>query len=543
MAQSPLERKMAHNAPQATPDRPKAYSYVRFSTPEQAQGDSYRRQTEQASAYAEANALELAELTFRDLGASAFRGKNAETGALRAFLKAVEDEEIPSGSYLLVESLDRITRNSIIEAQALFMLIVRAGITIVTLQDRRAYSAASINANPAELIVSIALMMRAHDESATKSFRLSRTYEQKRKVAASGKPQDQPFTRMLPAWLLWHEEKRHYEVVENRARILRDIFTRADAGWSKHRIAHALNQAGIEPWGIGKRKGQHWHSSYIQKLLTNSAVVGTFTPHRVTKSDTGARKRIPQAAVENYFPAAVDRDLFARVSAQAKARASRGKHADTAARSIFAGLIRCARCEGSVTRVPKGEHVYLICTKAHARAGCKYLAVPYANAEHAVRENVKALVHSAPRGLNTAEIETEIERRANEVWILVDQTRELTDIAATEKSEAARRRLREREAELERAEEHLRHLRARRDTLASAGVQRRLEAIEHALTQKHLNASDANKALKQAVSRIVMDAEDGTLTFHWHHAEQPSEPIYFVSRHKRWNNTSPEAPA
>lgn len=115
----------------------RAYSYVRFSTPEQAKGRSYDRQIELASAYAEEHGLELADLTFKDLGVSAFRGKNAQTGALRAFLKALEDGDIPSGSYLLVESLDRITRNSIIEAQALFMLIIRAGIILVTLLDKR----------------------------------------------------------------------------------------------------------------------------------------------------------------------------------------------------------------------------------------------------------------------------------------------------------------------------------------------------------------------------------------------------------------------
>jgi DNA invertase Pin-like site-specific DNA recombinase len=60
----------------------KAYSYVRFSTPDQAKGDSYRRQTEAASEYAHANNLELdTELTFTDLGVSAFRGANAKTGA------------------------------------------------------------------------------------------------------------------------------------------------------------------------------------------------------------------------------------------------------------------------------------------------------------------------------------------------------------------------------------------------------------------------------------------------------------------------------
>jgi hypothetical protein len=87
--------------------------------------------------------------------------------------------------------------------------------------------------------------------------------------------------------------------------------------------------------------------------------------------------------------------------------------------------------------------------------------------------------------------------------------------------------------EFEEAEEHLRHLRARRDTLASASVLRRLEAIEQALTQKRLNVGETNRVLKQAVSKIVMDTERGTLTVHWHHADEPSDPIHFAWAHGR----------
>ena len=58
-----------------------AYSYLRFSTPEQAMGDSRRRQLSLAEAYARQNGLLLdLGLNFRDLGISAFRGKNAKEG-------------------------------------------------------------------------------------------------------------------------------------------------------------------------------------------------------------------------------------------------------------------------------------------------------------------------------------------------------------------------------------------------------------------------------------------------------------------------------
>ena len=118
------------------PVRPMAYSYVRFSTPEQAHGDSLRRQSEAAKDYAAKHGLELDEtLTFRDLGTSAFRGLNIGAGKLGAFLDAVSNGLIVSGSYLLVESLDRISRENIRKAVATMELIVGAGINLVDLSD------------------------------------------------------------------------------------------------------------------------------------------------------------------------------------------------------------------------------------------------------------------------------------------------------------------------------------------------------------------------------------------------------------------------
>ncbi len=67
----------------------KAYSYLRFSTPEQMKGDSFRRQTELSAKYAEEHDLDLdTALTFADLGVSAFRGRNVSEGQLGAFLEA-----------------------------------------------------------------------------------------------------------------------------------------------------------------------------------------------------------------------------------------------------------------------------------------------------------------------------------------------------------------------------------------------------------------------------------------------------------------------
>jgi len=82
---------------------PRAYSYIRFSKPEQAFGDSLRRQAQLSQEYAEKHNLELdTTLNMRDLGLSGFHGTNLERGALGKFLEHVKQGQIAKGSVLIV---------------------------------------------------------------------------------------------------------------------------------------------------------------------------------------------------------------------------------------------------------------------------------------------------------------------------------------------------------------------------------------------------------------------------------------------------------
>ncbi|WP_201268787.1 recombinase family protein [Sinorhizobium meliloti] len=100
-----------------TTNRPKAYSYVRFSTPEQMKGDSFRRQIEAAERYAATRGLEMdTKFAFHDLGVSAWQGRNKTDGMLGEFLSYVREGDIARGSYLLVENLDRVSRENALDA-------------------------------------------------------------------------------------------------------------------------------------------------------------------------------------------------------------------------------------------------------------------------------------------------------------------------------------------------------------------------------------------------------------------------------------------
>ncbi len=146
-----------------------AYSYIRFSILEQGKGDSLRRQTSGFDGYCDEEGLTPANLTLRDLGVSAFRGANQRKGALAVFLRAIrEGRVIPGKSVLVVENLDRLSRQEPLDSLDIFREIVNAGVKIVTLTDRQEYTRESIRRNPAQLFIITAIFMRAFDESKTK---------------------------------------------------------------------------------------------------------------------------------------------------------------------------------------------------------------------------------------------------------------------------------------------------------------------------------------------------------------------------------------
>jgi DNA invertase Pin-like site-specific DNA recombinase len=163
---------VSNTAPKALP---RAYSYARFSTPEQAKGDSLRRQTEAARAWAQQHGIELdTELNLTDKGISAYAGANMETGALGVFLEAVKEGVVPKGSWLLVESLDRISRQTAWDASYTMQGIVRAGVTVVDLSDgAREYNTETLSADPMALLVMVMMFSRANNESATKGMRVA----------------------------------------------------------------------------------------------------------------------------------------------------------------------------------------------------------------------------------------------------------------------------------------------------------------------------------------------------------------------------------
>lgn len=337
--------------------RRKAYSYMRFSRPEQARGASQKRQLEMAAAYARENNLDLDE-TLRDAGISAYRGKNREAAnALGAFLARVDSGDIPPGSVLLVESFDRLSREEVVVALEFFLSLTRKEITIVTLADGRVYNRDSIRSDQTQLLISIIIMSRAYEESATKAKRVGDAWARKRDSARIRK---QAMTARCPGWvrLVGGPREGRYELIPERSALVAKIFEDVIAGDGRRTITNRLNAQGIEPWGSGRSKGKFWHDSYIQKIVTSHASYGRY--------DKGGQ------SIAGYFPAAISEETFWRASAATALRSRSSGGAGKHFHNILSGICRCHACDSTMIYVDKGKKSKpkLTCSKAVNRAGC-----------------------------------------------------------------------------------------------------------------------------------------------------------------------------
>ena len=341
---------------------PLAFSYLRMSRPEQMRGDSLRRQLEASRAYAAAHGLTLDE-SMQDLGISAFRGKNRTEGTLGAFIKAIEDGHVPAGSVLIVENLDRLSREQVSTALRLFLTITGAGVTIVTLSDGQVYSKEAVDRDFTKLLMSIVYMARAHDESAMKSARVSEAWKAKRARALADPTVK--LTGLTPAWLVLNADRKSFRVKEDRAAVVRRIFQECAAGIGAASIAKRLNEDGVRPFG---RSGRGWHPSSVKKVLESEAAIGIFQPH--VKTDG---RRIPEgAAIRAYFPAIIEEELFhaARAAVASRRSGASGQKGRTYS-NLFAGLLRCGSCGGPVHYLDKGPSSkggrYVQCDRARRR--------------------------------------------------------------------------------------------------------------------------------------------------------------------------------
>lgn len=304
--------------------------------------------------------------SYCDFGVSAFRAKNRTQGALGRFLRDVESGKVQRNSWLLIEALDRLSRERLEVALPWFVSLLRSGIKIATVLDDHIYDAASTE-NLEHLRASLLSMAGAHEESRTKALRVRQSWQRRRARGSKG--------LICPSWLYLDPGTSSYKAHKDRVQLIKEMFNWAIEGHSARAIARLLN-ARDEPTfdNVVSRRGKRWHATTVYNILNNRAVLGFSQPAEVID---GQRQPFGDE-IPHFYPAVIDVHVWLEARARRRTQAHPGPR--TSYVNLFSIRAHCARCHGLMkirtSAVAKGRSDfgrvfrYLVCANADQRKGC-----------------------------------------------------------------------------------------------------------------------------------------------------------------------------
>ena len=377
------------SVPTKTLEKPTAYSYIRFSTPEQSLGDSKRRQVEKTREYCNQNNLNLSNDTFYDEGISGFRGKNKIIGELARFLNLCQSNKIKSGSYLLCEHIDRISREKLWDAFGTVQKILNEGIVLVTLNDGKKYSKQVLNQT--DMITLMFSMFQSNEESSKKQERIQAVWKNKRNQIKNGNIVK---LSQIPHWL---EKSKTGEIIKNEAKsntiiMIFDMFVNQKIG--THGIHRILNKDNVSLIS-NKKKSNQWNKSYIVKILKNRAVTGFtqfYTINENNETNKKLRTVVPESMVQ-IFPRLISDEVFddAQIKLKDATRYNRGRIGLV---NVFSPkILKCARCNSGMIIISKAKNEkWVKCKSYNDGTGCdNTFGYPYDDMEKSFFSNVKEI--------------------------------------------------------------------------------------------------------------------------------------------------------
>ena len=433
------------------------YLYIRYSTEKQEQGSSYDRQLSMARQQYPSLIEDKAHVYF-DKGKSAYKGEHLEDGGeLKRFYDAVEAGVVPKGSTLLVEDLDRLSRDGMWKASDKLRELTENGIAVVTLRDGKRYEGVL---KISDALTSLIKQELAHEESVKKSGRVADSYVKRYAAARAGKK----VKVLLPSWLEWVGDYEPYKVKEAEAVVVREIFDLAAAGHSYAAIAKVLNQRGTKPFRSKDGDDKVWITASLFALIKNEAVLGTYKP-----KDGGP-------PIPDYFPPILEKQVFDMANG-ARSERKRGKDTRTGALyNLWTKVGVCAHCGRTLHMLPKSKHgtLYLVCSGKTVGA-CTAKNIRADKAEFGFREVLLNAVSAdyllgdnRDDQMKTRELEGKLDavqqRRTKLLKLLnVDPMAEL--VAALKQANSERDALNEQKAELDQATAQRENLSRSREAL------------------------------------------------------------------------------
>lgn len=315
---------------------PTAFSYARFSSSTQKKGSSLERQKTMVARWLVTHPdYSLSDQTFQDLGKSGWKGEHIkEGGGFAELLAAVQAGLIQKGDAVLVEAIDRTGRLPVLDMLSnIVSPILRAGVSIVTLEDSLVFTEASLNEG-GHIYILVGKIQAARQYSDNLSRRLTASYDSRRRLAKEGTPPK----RNTPVWLT-----SKGEVIQEIADQIKLAFELYTSGLGKAVIAKRMRESGVP--ALAKTSGPG-----VEGWLRNEAAIGRWNGAEVYK---------PIVDLSRYQLAQIEGE--------------RRKTAPTAktATHFYVGLVKCGSCGGNfIMRTIKGVQVSMRCRKRQELKGC-----------------------------------------------------------------------------------------------------------------------------------------------------------------------------
>ncbi|SDJ59680.1 Resolvase, N terminal domain [Pseudomonas indica] len=456
-----------------------------------------------ARAWAAERGLQLDEsLSLRDEGLSAFHQRHVTQGALGVFLKAVDDGRIAPGSVLVVEGLDRLSRAEPIQAQAQLAQIINAGITVVTASDGREYNRERLKAQPMDLVYSLLVMIRAHEESDTKSKRVKAAIRRQCEGWQAGTFRGVIRNGADPFWVRW--DGNAWELIPERVEAVLFALARYREGMGAKRLHELMVHRGFDLEGWGFRAAQ---------LYRVVRLVGLKGAKRISVDGV-------EYLLEGYYPALMSADEFDELQDLSGQRHRRRGKGSIPGIITGIGLAWCGYCglsvcamnqKGKVDEAGRLRDTYrrMLCSSAQVGNPCAANSTSVAPLERAVmaycsdQMNLQRLHEPAVQGQDLRQRVIGIRRRVED---LERQLARVTDALLAGESEGAAplafvRKARELEAQIQEGQVELQQ--AERELAGAATRQTPADAQRWAALASAVEAQDVDA--RDRVRQLMMD--------------------------------------
>ncbi len=307
-----------------------------------------------------------------DANVSGFGGRNfSNSKALGKFVEQIRQGKIEKGSVLIVENLDRFSRDNITDCIARFTEIIKAGVSIGVVAMNIIIDLDQMNNNSMLWNYVSNEFQRARAESKRKSRFTNDIIQDKLIRAAKGELVH--FAAQSPSWIIGIQNKAGDKILKDtadksatdwilhkqRVETVKRIFSLYLSGGSCNNIASIFNKESVP--SLKNSKPGKWTQSNVKQVLSNRNVIGWI--------------KILDFEKDAYYKKIISPSDFEKVQVRLRFNSTTRGGALERVPNIFRGLIFCS-CGSAIDVISNwsGKYNYAYCRHAFdgtSRCTCK----------------------------------------------------------------------------------------------------------------------------------------------------------------------------